>query len=113
MARPEHHKHMAAAHKEFADACAKGGRPRGCATGGKPSHWKHEERIDYRTAAGGGSPHKWIQGAIKHPGSLRASLGVKEGHKIPAGKLAKAAHSKNPTLRRRAVLAKTLAGFHK
>lgn len=60
-------------------------------------------------AEGGG---KWIQKAIKHPGSLRRSLHVKEGEKIPAGKLAKAAHSSNPTLRRRAVLAQTLKGLH-
>lgn len=56
---------------------------------------------------------KWIQGAIKHPGALHRSLGVPEGKKIPAGKLAKAAHSSNPTLRRRANLAKTLKGMHK
>jgi hypothetical protein len=34
---------------------------------------------------------KWIQSAIKKPGALRKSLGVKKGEKIPAGKLAKAA----------------------
>lgn len=51
---------------------------------------------------------KWIQGAIKHPGALHRELGVPEGKKIPASKLAKAAHSSNPTLRKRANLAKTL-----
>jgi len=56
---------------------------------------------------------KWIQGAIKHPGALHKQLGVPEGEKIPAGKLAKAAHSDNPTLARRARLAQTLKGFHK
>lgn len=56
---------------------------------------------------------KWIQGAIKHPGALHKSLHVKEGQKIPAKKLAKAAHSKNPTTRKRAALAKTLKGMHK
>ncbi len=50
----------------------------------------------------------WIAGAIKHPGALRESLGVKKGEKIPAKKLAKAEHSKNPTTRKRAALAKTL-----
>lgn len=54
----------------------------------------------------------WISGSIKNPGSLRASLHVQEGEKIPAKKLAKAAHSSNPTTRRRANLAKTLKGFH-
>jgi len=34
---------------------------------------------------------KWIQKAIKKPGALRSELGVKEGKKIPAKKLAKAA----------------------
>lgn len=51
---------------------------------------------------------KFIQSAIKKPGALRASLHVKKGKNIPAAKLAKAAHSKNPTLRKRAVLAETL-----
>lgn len=56
---------------------------------------------------------KWIQGAIKHPGALHRSLGVPEGEKIPAAKLAAAAHSSNPTTRRRVALAKTLKGMHK
>lgn len=51
---------------------------------------------------------KWIQGAIKHPGKLHRELGVPEGKKIPAKKLAKAEHSKNETIRREANLAKTL-----
>ena len=34
---------------------------------------------------------KWIQKAIKKPGSLRKSLNVKAGVKIPAKKLASAA----------------------
>ncbi|HWW39317.1 hypothetical protein [Pedobacter sp.] len=51
---------------------------------------------------------KWISGAIKHPGKLHRDLGVPEGKKIPAKKLAKAEHSKNPSLRREANLAKTL-----
>lgn len=51
---------------------------------------------------------KWIQSAIKKPGALRKSLHVKKGEKIPEKKLEKAEHSKNPTTRKRAVLAKTL-----
>lgn len=51
---------------------------------------------------------KWIQSAIKKPGSLRKSLHVKSGEKIPEKKLEKAEHSKSPTMRKRAVLAKTL-----
>lgn len=50
----------------------------------------------------------WIAGAIKKPGALRKSLGVKSGEKIPEDKLNKAAKSSNPTMRKRAVLAKTL-----
>lgn len=56
---------------------------------------------------------KWISKAIKHPGKLHRELGVKEGKKIPAKKLEKAEHSKSPTIRREANLAKTLKGFHK
>ena len=54
---------------------------------------------------------KWIQGAIKKPGSLRKTLGVKAGEKIPARKLEKATHSKNPTTAKRARLAETLKKF--
>ena len=56
---------------------------------------------------------KWIQEAIKHPGALRKELHVKAGEKIPAKKLEKATHSKNPTLAKRARLAETLKGLHK
>lgn len=55
----------------------------------------------------------WIKGAIKHKGKLHRELHVKEGQKIPAKKLDKAAHSKSPSIRREAALAKTLKGFHK
>ena len=56
----------------------------------------------------GGSTDKWIQGAIKKPGALRKSLGVKSGEKIPAKKLAAAA-KKPGKLGQRARLAKTLS----
>lgn len=56
---------------------------------------------------------KWIQKAIKKPGSLRKSLGVKKGEKIPESKLKKAEHSKNQKTRKRAVLAETLKNMHK
>lgn len=54
----------------------------------------------------------FIQKAIKHPGALHRELHVPEGQKIPAAKLNKAAHSRNPKLRARANLAKTLKSFH-
>lgn len=50
---------------------------------------------------------KFIQEAIKKPGALRKSLGVKEGQKIPAGKLAKAAKAPGK-MGQRARLAQTL-----
>jgi len=50
---------------------------------------------------------KWIQSAIKKPGSLRRSLGVKAGQKIPASKLRSAA-KKGGKIGRRARLALTL-----
>lgn len=55
----------------------------------------------------------WIGKAIKHPGALHKQLGVPEGEKIPAKKLDKASHSSNPTLQKRANLAKTLKKMHK
>ena len=55
---------------------------------------------------------KWIQKAIKKPGSLRKSLGVKKGKKIPAKKLAEAA-KKPGKMGQRARLAQTLRGFKK
>lgn len=53
------------------------------------------------------SKEKWIQSAIKHPGSLRKSLKVKEGEKIPEKKLQKAAKAPGK-LGKRARLAITL-----
>ena len=55
---------------------------------------------------------KWIQQAIKKPGALRASLGVKKGQIIPAGKLAKAAKAPGK-MGQRARLAQTLKGMKK
>lgn len=54
---------------------------------------------------------KWIQGAIEHPGSLHKTLGVPADKKIPANKLEKATHSRNPLTKKRALLAETLKGF--
>jgi len=55
----------------------------------------------------------WISWAIKKPWALHRSLGVPTGQKIPVDKIEKAAHSSNPTLRKRAILAKTLSKFKK
>jgi len=52
----------------------------------------------------------WIKGAIKKPGALRKTLGVKKGYKIPARKLNKAAKGTGVSKKtaQRARLAKTL-----
>lgn len=63
--------------------------------------------------AKGGKAKNWIAGATKNKGALHKALGVPQGEKIPAAKLAKAAASKNPTMRKRAALAKTLSSFKK
>jgi hypothetical protein len=49
----------------------------------------------------------WISSAIKKPGALRASMGVKKGETIPAAKLAAAA-KKPGKMGQRARLAQTL-----
>ena len=54
------------------------------------------------------SKKKWMAKAFaKNKGKLHRRLHVKEGEKIPASKLAEAAHSKDPSLRKEAALAKT------
>lgn len=50
----------------------------------------------------------WIKGAIKHPGALRKTAGVKAGQKIPAKILEKLA-AKGGVTGRRARMAQTLA----
>jgi hypothetical protein len=55
---------------------------------------------------------KWIQKAIKEPGSLSKQLGVPEKENIPMGKL-KAAAEKDGKLGKRARLAMTLKGLNK
>jgi len=54
----------------------------------------------------------FIQEMHMKKGALHKQLHVPQDKKIPAGKLEKATHSSNPTLRKRAVLAETLKGFH-
>lgn len=54
----------------------------------------------------------WIKDAVKKPGALRESLGVKKGEKIPAAKLAAAA-KKPGKMGQRARLAETLKGLKK
>lgn len=54
----------------------------------------------------------WIAGAIKKPGQLHKDLGVPQGEKIPAKKLAAAA-AKGGKVGQRARLAQTLKGMKK
>lgn len=73
---------------------------------------KQEEEKQKAMAAqgmkkGGMAKGNWIKNAIKKPGALRSSLGVKKGQNIPAGKLAKAAKAPGK-LGQRARLAQTL-----
>jgi hypothetical protein len=50
----------------------------------------------------------WISKMHMKKGALHKALGVPADKKIPQKKLKKAEHSKNPTMRKRAVLAETL-----
>lgn len=61
---------------------------------------------------GGMTSKKFIQGAIKKPGALRAQMGVKAGETIPAKKLAAAAKAPGK-LGQRARFAQTLAKMRK
>lgn len=69
---------------------------------------KRRDNTDFTEYAKGG----WIKGAIKKPGALRESLGVKEGQTIPAKKLAAAA-GKPGKMGQRARLAQTLSKLRK
>lgn len=56
---------------------------------------------------------KFIQKMDLKKGALRKALKVKEGQDIPEAKLEKAEKSKNPTMRKRAVLAETFKKMKK
>lgn len=58
-------------------------------------------------------PKKWIQGADIKKGALREKLGVKKGQDIPAAKLEKATHSKDPKTKKQAVLAENFKKMRK
>jgi hypothetical protein len=55
----------------------------------------------------------WIAGATKNKGGLHKSLGVPMDKKIGAKAIAKAENSKNPKIRKEAVLAETLSKMRK
>lgn len=66
--------------------------------------------------AEGKKPKRWTPKKDFHPGGhkgkLHRELGVPEGEKIPAGRLASAQHSSNPEIRRDAIRAKTMEGWN-
>ena len=80
-----------------------GGKPMAARPGLK-TVMQHIERHQARKKGG-------LQIKIKHPGRLHRELGVKVGTKIPASKIEAATHSKDPTVRRDAIRAKTFAGW--
>jgi hypothetical protein len=55
----------------------------------------------------------WMQGAVKHPGALRATakrMGLVKGNaNLGTSVIAKLKHSSSPTTRKRATLAETFA----
>lgn len=56
----------------------------------------------------------WIAGAVsKGKGALHRELKVPQGEKIPAKKMAKAAKSSNPKIKKQVALAKTLGKLRK
>ena len=55
----------------------------------------------------------FIQKAIKKPGALRKSLGIKKGEKIPASKLRAAAKKKGKGLRKLPKKVRNKMGFMK
>ncbi len=56
---------------------------------------------------------KWVQKADIKKGGLHKALHVAEDKKIPAKKLEKAEHSKNPKVKKMAVLAETFKHMRK
>ena len=55
----------------------------------------------------------WIAKATKNKGGLHRATGTPEGQKISAKKMAKAANSKSPKVRKEVALAKTLGKLRK
>ena len=60
----------------------------------------------------GRAKKNFIAGMHMKKGALHKQLHVPKGERIPEAKLEMAEHSKNPKLRKRAVLAETLKHLH-
>ena len=81
---------------------------------GRPSKRLMDSPTSIGKAKGGmAEGGNWIAGATKNKGALHRSLGVPQGERIPAKKLNAAMKSDNPTIAKRARLAKTLKSFNK
>lgn len=86
---------------------------------GLPARENGTDPLRKRRASGGkcdgmakGGSGNWMSDALGKPsskGALHAQLGIPLGKKIPAKTLVKAEHSRNPALKKRAVLAHTLS----
>ena len=74
-------------------------------------HVVPKDRTEGMEAKKKGGSVNFIKNAIKRPGALREALHAKPGKKIPEARLERATHSRNPTLKKEAVLAETLRGF--
>ena len=83
---------------------ARGGKVKKRADGGSTgsTDWHYNKK-----AAGGG-----IHIKKSHKGLLHKNLGVAEGKPIPAKKLAKAEHSSNAKVRKRAIFAENAKHWH-
>jgi hypothetical protein len=61
-------------------------------------------------------PKHWVPKAKFHPGGqkgkLHRELGIAEDRPIPPARLAQAAHSKNPEVKRDAIRARTMKKWH-
>lgn len=53
-----------------------------------------------------------MKGVGGEKGKLHRELGIPEGEKIPAKRLEEAEHSKDPEVKRDAIRAKTMEGWH-
>jgi hypothetical protein len=93
-------------HGKKAAPFRKGGKPRAAGTA-KPTA---KSAVRKSASTKKGASKNFIAGAIKHPGALHAQLGVPQGKKIPAGKLAAAA-KKGGKLGQRARFAEMLKGL--
>lgn len=63
-----------------------------------------------------GKKKGWVAKSKFHPGGekgkLHRELGISENKKIPAHRLEEATHSRNPEIRRDAIRAETMKGWH-